>query len=84
MHTTAFHKSSKANRHQALKHLRQYGCMCACVSNNTGLGIIAVKCLYEEVIVPTALYGAEAGGTRSAVRRKVNALENFGWSVKDA
>ena len=23
-HTTAFHKSSKTNRHQALKHLRQY------------------------------------------------------------
>ena len=25
-HTTAFHKSSEANRHQALKHLRQYRC----------------------------------------------------------
>ena len=25
-HTTAFHESSKANRHQALKHLRQYRC----------------------------------------------------------
>ena len=24
--TTAFHKSSKTNRHQALKHLRQYWC----------------------------------------------------------
>ena len=25
-HTTAFHKLSKTNRHQALKHLRQYWC----------------------------------------------------------
>ena len=25
-HTTAFHKSSKTNRHQVLKHLRQYWC----------------------------------------------------------
>ena len=25
-HTTVFHKSSKANRHQALQHLRQYRC----------------------------------------------------------
>ena len=25
-HTTEFHKSSEANRHQALKHLRQYRC----------------------------------------------------------
>ena len=25
-HTTAFHKSSEANRHLALKHLRQYWC----------------------------------------------------------
>ena len=29
----------------------------------------------EEVIVPTALYGAEAWGTISAERRKVNVLE---------
>ena len=25
-HTTAFHKSSEANRHRALEHLRQYRC----------------------------------------------------------
>ena len=31
--------------------------------------------LYEGVIVPTALYGAEAWGKRSAERRKVNVLE---------
>ena len=33
------------------------------------------KCLYEGVIVPTALYGEEAWGMRSAERRKVNVLE---------
>ena len=32
-------------------------------------------CLYEGVIVPTAMYGAEALGVRSAERRKVNVLE---------
>ena len=30
--------------------------------SNRGLGIKAKKCLYEGVIVPTALYGAEACG----------------------
>ena len=35
----------------------------------------AKKCLYEGVILPTALYGAEAWGMRSAERRKVNVLE---------
>ena len=33
------------------------------------------KCLYDGVIVPTVLYGAEARGMRSAERRKVNVLE---------
>ena len=33
------------------------------------------KYLYEVVIVPKALYGAEAWGMRSAERRKVNVLE---------
>ena len=42
---------------------------------NRGLGIKAKKCLYEGVIVPTALYGAEAWGMRSAERREVNVLE---------
>ena len=45
------------------------------VLSNRGLMIKAKKCLYEEVIVPTALYRAEAWGTRSAARRKVNVLE---------
>ena len=35
----------------------------------------AKKCLYERVIVPTALYGAEVWGMRTAERRKVNVLE---------
>ena len=43
--------------------------------SNRGLGIKAMKCLYEGVIVPTALYGAEAWGMRSAERRRVNVLE---------
>ena len=42
---------------------------------NRGLGIKVKKCLYEGVIVPTALYGAEAWGMRSAERRRVNVLE---------
>ena len=33
-----------------------------------------MKCLYEGVIVPLALYGAEAWGMRSAQRRKLNVL----------
>ena len=45
------------------------------VLSNGGLGIKAKKCLYEGVIVPTALYGAEAWGMRSAERIKVNVLE---------
>ena len=39
------------------------------------MGIKAKKCLYEGVIVPTALNGAEAWGMRSADRRKVKVLE---------
>ena len=45
------------------------------VLSNRGLGIKAKKCLYEGIIVPTALYGAEAWGMRSAEIRKVNVLE---------
>ena len=37
--------------------------------------IKAKKCLYEEVIVSTTLYGAEAWGVSSAERRRVNVLE---------
>ena len=45
------------------------------VLSNRGLGIKTEKCLYEGVIVPTALYRAEAWGMRSAETRKVNVLE---------
>ena len=45
------------------------------VLSNRGLGIKAKKCLYAGVIVPKALYGAEAWGMRRAERRKVNVLE---------
>ena len=43
----------------------------ASVLSNRGLRMKAKRCLYEVVIVPTALYGAEALGMRSAERRKV-------------
>ena len=42
------------------------------VLSSRGLGIKAKKCLYEGLIIPTALCGAEAWGMRSAERRKVN------------
>ena len=45
------------------------------ILSNKGLEIKAKRCLYEGVIVPTALYGAEAWGMRSAERRKVKVLE---------
>ena len=45
------------------------------VLSNIGLGIKAKECLYEGVIVLTALYGAEAWGMRSAERMKVIVLE---------
>ena len=45
------------------------------VLSNRGLGIKAKKCLDEGVIVPTALYGAEAWGMRSAETRKVSVLQ---------
>ena len=45
------------------------------VLSNSALGIKAKMCLYEVVTVPTALYGVETWGMRSAERRKVNVLE---------
>ena len=42
---------------------------------NRILGINAKKCLYEGLIVPMALYGAEACTKRSAERRYMNVLE---------
>ena len=58
------------------------------VLSNRELGINSKKCLCEGVIVPKALYRAEAWGMRSAERRKVNVLEmkclrSFGVSRMD-
>ena len=54
--------------HRMNEEYRAWGALKSVLSNR-GLGIKAKKCLYE-VIVPTALYGAEAWGIRSAERRK--------------
>ena len=53
---------------------RAWGVLKSVLSNRV-LRIKAKKCLYEGVIVPTALYGAEAWGMRSTEKRKVNVLE---------
>ena len=53
---------------------RTWGALKSVLSNRR-LGIKAKKCVYEGVIVPTALYGAEALGMRSAERKKVNVLD---------
>ena len=60
--------------HRVNEGYRAWGALKSVLSNR-GLRVKAKKCLYEGVIVPTALHGAEAWGMRSAERRKVNALE---------
>ena len=60
--------------HRMNEGYRAWGALISVLSNR-GLGIKAKKCPYEGVIVPTAFYGAEARGMRSAERRKVNVLE---------
>ena len=40
------------------------------VLSNRCLELNAANCLYDRVIVPTALYGSEAWGMRSAERGK--------------
>ena len=60
--------------HRMNEGYRAWGVLKSVLSNR-GLGIKAKKCLYEEVTVPTALYGAEAWGMRSAERWKLNVLE---------
>ena len=60
--------------HRMNEGYRAWG-MLESVMSNRGLGIKAKKCLYELVIVPTALYGADVLGMRSAERTKVNVLE---------
>ena len=60
--------------HRMNECYRAWGALKSVLSNR-GLGIKAKKCLYKGVIVPTALYGAEAWSMRSAKRRKVNVSE---------
>ena len=60
--------------HRMNEGYRAWGAQKSVLSNRE-LVIEAKKCLYEGVIVPTVLYGAEAWGMRSAERRKVNVLE---------
>ena len=60
--------------HRMNKGYRVYGALKSVVSI-TGLMIKVKKCLYEGVIVPTALCGAEERCMRSADGRKVNVLE---------
>ena len=45
--------------HRMNEGYRSWGSLKSVLSNR-GLGIKAKKCLYEGLIVPTALYGAEA------------------------
>ena len=61
--------------HRMNEGYRAWGVLKSVLSIYRGSGIKAKKCLYEGVIVPTALYGAEAWGMRSAERRKVNVLD---------
>lgn len=42
-------------------------------SRNVGLNV--KRCVYERVIVPTVLYGAETWGLRESERRKLNVFE---------
>ena len=49
--------------HRMIEGYRAWGALKS-VLNTRALGIKAKKCLYEGVIVPTALYGAEAWGMR--------------------
>ena len=60
--------------HRMNEGYRAWGALKSVLSNR-GLGIKAKKCLYEGVISPTVLYGAEAWSMRSAERRKVIVLE---------
>ena len=52
---------------------RAWGALKSILSDR-GLGMEAKRCLYEGVIVPTALYGAEAWGMRGVKRGKVSVL----------
>ena len=55
--------------HRMNEGYRAWGALKSVLSNVV-LWIKAKKCLYEAIIVPTALYGAAAWGMRTAERRK--------------
>ena len=81
MHHAKMHQiNAKCKTHQIMHHTqnadkwyRAWGALKSLPSNRGRDK--AKKCLYEGVIVPTALYGAGAWGMRSAERRKVSVLE---------
>ena len=60
--------------HKMNEGFRAWGALKSVLSNS-GLGIKGNNCLYEGLIVPMPLYGAEAWDMRSVERRKVNVLE---------
>ena len=47
---------------------------------NGGLGVEAKTMMYEEVVLPTALYGAETWGLRET-KKKLNFLRWVVWGV---
>ena len=68
--------------HRMIEGYRAWGALKSVLSNRE-LGIEAKKCLYEGVIVLTALYGADAWGMRGAERRKVNVLTSIALLRKE-
>ena len=64
----------KRDVHRMNEGYRAWGALKSAMSNRV-LGIKAKKRLYDGVIVPTALYEAEAWGMRSAERRNANFIE---------
>ena len=56
--------------HRINEEYRAWGVLKSVLSNR-GLGNKTKKCLYEGVIVPMALSGAETRGMRSAKRRNI-------------
>ena len=54
---------------------RAWGPLLKCALNNRRLVVNEKMCLYEGVIIPTALYEIVACCMRSAERRKVNVVE---------
>ena len=58
--------------HRMNEEYRAWGALKSVLSNR-GLGIKAKKCLYEGVIVPTALYGVESWSMR---KERTNVYSN--------